>query len=130
VTRPSYGEFPRGFQCRNAARVLIDAAISAMDKIEEVLLDCDRIGPPPLESLTADIDPTPENIQWFVELTHWLQFGLACCEGALRCLWIPCRYGENISLAYRRATGAAPPVTLPRIAGLFFAVLLSTRLFS
>jgi hypothetical protein len=35
-----------------------------MDKIEEVLLDNERVGPPPLESLTADIEATPENLLW------------------------------------------------------------------
>lgn len=36
-----------------------------MDKIEDVLLNCDRILPPPLESLTADVEATPDNLKWY-----------------------------------------------------------------
>lgn len=69
--------------CRLAAKNILNEAVSCIQLLEEVMTSADRLAPPPLESLTAEVEATPEHLKWCV------------CARAYACVYVGVLVGAS-----------------------------------
>ncbi len=107
-------------QCREAAKQCIDTGVALLDEIDTLLSQSGRLPPAPLEALSKDVDPMPNDLLWCV-VCLGACVGLSChmsapvCTrmcvvGGLRRLLSSVCTGEAVPCGYRFA-GACPSVT-------------------